>query len=208
MKDEDSDITQEIKDVAKVTTLLNNGEPLSKFHISGKTDILLETIVNKKIVLFNNILKRGFNIKDGEFLYLHHAIRTNDIRFVKRIIEEANGDLEYLNKEDQFTKNNALHVAIEKQVNIDIITLLSENNIDWNHQNKNKQTPLHLLFYNKKLLKDPNIMNLIKTITKINFDLQDLIGFSPRDIIKCYSLTKTWKKTELSKFFKDYLKSA
>lgn len=199
----DIEITlKDIKDVAKVTNLLNEGIQLSKFHIPSKTDIMLEAIVNKQQIMIHNFIERGFDLKNGEFLYLHHAVRTEEFKIVKLIIEKMKDNLEFLNKTDNLTGNNALHVAIETNKTIEIPLLLSNSNIDWNQKNKQGQTPIHFLLRNKILLKDKNIIELLKSATekKADFTIKDVMDISPTDIINSYSLSDEWHHTKAAKF--------
>lgn len=186
-----------MKDMPTIMNLLNEGAPLSQFHIPGKTDILLETIVNKNIVMFNNLLERGFDIESGEFLYLHHAIRTKELRYVKEIINRIS-NLCYLNKIDPVSGDNALHVATKLMVDNTIILELSTHGVEWNIQNDVGQTPLHHLLRNYIILDKVIVDELINK--KANFDCKDKMGISPNDILYSFSLNNEWKQDNSSKY--------
>jgi ankyrin repeat protein len=189
-------VKEALKDFAKMTNLINEGVPLSKFCIPNISDILLEAIIQKKIVVFNKIINMGFDIKAGEFLYLHHAIRTKDIRYIKPILDKVGLDINYINKQDLEMQNNALHIAIAMNVSDNIIVLLSKSMINWNTQNKNGQTPLHFLLRSRMI--DKSIMNELIN-NEIDLNIKDNMGISSIDIINSFALNKNWKNTEMSK---------
>ena len=145
MRMEKKEKSEILKDFALMTQMLNDGVPISYFHIIGKTDLLLETIVSKNFIVFKNVLERGFDVKNGEFLYLHHAVRTLQTKFVKEILKKVGTDKGYVNRIENATGNNVLHVALQMMADLDMIMLLSQFNIDWNLKNNNEETPLCLL---------------------------------------------------------------
>lgn len=187
-----------LKDMSLMVKLINEGVPLSKFYIPGKTDILLETIITKNIVMLNNIIKKGFNIKKGEFLYLHHAVRTQELRYVKTILNQIKNDTAYINKVEPSTKDNALHVATDAGVDFPIIMELSHNQVNWNAQNNYGKTPLHNLLRKYVVLENELVDELIDK--KANFQLKDKLGITPLDIIKSFNLEKEWSSEPLNQY--------
>lgn len=187
-----------IKDMAKITSLLNSGVDINNFKIVGKTDVLLEAIVNKKIIFFNNMLSRGFDPINNEFLYLHHCVRTNELRYVKALLKVIKHNQLYLNKTDPSTGDTALHVATSQILDNNIVLELSRANLNWNAKNHHGQTPLHNLLRNYLLLEEKLIDEIFNK--QADFKIKDKMNISPLDIIKSFGLDEGWRNSEQTKY--------
>lgn len=186
------------KEMAKITSLLNEGVPLSEFYIKNKTDILLETIVDKKISMFYNVLKRGFDIKKGQFLYLHHAVRTKELRYITEILERMKNDKIFLNNKEIGTGNNALHVATQEITDVSIIIELSKAGVSWNTQNNIGQTPVHFLLRNYLFVNKLIVNELLDK--KADFNIKDNMNISSLDIINSFKLNNEWITNKNSEY--------
>jgi ankyrin repeat protein len=184
-------------DAAKVNTMINHGVSFEQLYIPNKTDVLLETIVRKNIILFKKVLKKGFPILEREFLYLHHAIKTNDIMYVELLLSYAENK-KLLGKTDPYSKNNCLHIACNNSISQEIILLLSKNGANWNAQNIYGQTSFHALLRYYPVLNPELLENIMQQ--NIKFNLKDNLGISCKDIIKSLSLDEDWITEENNQY--------
>lgn len=161
---------------------------LAENLVNKKTgDILLESIIRKSEYLFLRILSGSFNFDKNKFLYLHHAVRTKEMIFVKSLVEKMN-DLN-INKKDSFNNKTALHLACEINAQ-DIALYLSQKGLKWSSRDKLKQTPLHLLLRNSSYIEDSLIEEMINK--DIDIDQKDVMQICCRDIIKSFSFDNDW----------------
>ena len=187
LKQEDVEEYVRLWNLFEINKVLDMGMSAEKLVIKNKTDILLEAILRKSRLIFLRILKSLYNFNCNDFLYLHHAVRAKDIFFVERLLKKMS--LEEINKTDLITKNNALHIATEENLQ-DIIVLLSKYGVAWNKGNYLKQTPLHLLLRNCAYL-EQKLLNELQT-KEINIKIKDVMGISAKDIIKSFSHDSHW----------------
>lgn len=185
-------------DAAKVNTMMNNGVSFEQLTIANKTDVLLETIVRKNIILFKKVLRKGFPVLNGPFLYLHHAIRANELNFVKLLLESVTDQKLLLDRLDRATGNNSLHIACNNPVSQDIILYLSQQGADWNAQNAYGQTPLHGLLRNYPLI-DRNLIDEIVS-GKAKLTIKDNLGISSKDILRSLALDEDWSNEENNQY--------
>lgn len=179
------------RDLSALTNIINDGLDVNLFVIPKNTDILLAAINKEHKTLFTSVLEKGFKCKNNNgFLYLHHAIRTNDIFFVKSILEKYK--LESLDfNEYSSTKDNSLHIATsEKNISIDILHYLTEQGIKWDEQNNEGQTPLHILL-NKNEEINEELISILQQHKNV-FYIKDNSLMSPLDIIDSFSLSSEW----------------
>ena len=178
-------------DLPAINLLLDEDFKAHDMVIAHKTDVLLESIVRKSKPLFIKLINKDFNYRKNKFLYLHHAIRTNEIFFVEKLLEKFS--LSLINKIDPINKNSALHVACT-MANFDILSLLNKYDLNWNLKNNLNQTPFHILLRTSLFIP----MNVQERILdkKINIDLKDKMNISCRDIIKSFSHDKQWLSYE------------
>jgi ankyrin repeat protein len=179
------------RDLSALTNLVNDGFDVNLLVIPKNTDILLAAINKEHKTLFTSTLDKGFKCKNNNgFLYLHHAIRTNDIFFVKGIVEKYKSESLDFN-EYSSSKDNCLHIAAgELNIAIEILIYLSEQGIKWNEQNNEGQTPLHILLRNNEEINEELISVLIKE--KNIFYIKDNNAMSPLDIINLFSHSAEW----------------
>jgi len=180
------------RDVSKLINMINDGIDINSLVIPKNTDILLVALNKKHYFLFKEVLSRGFNCKSkNKFLYVHHAIRTQDIFFVKEIVEHYKSiGLDY----NEYTKekHNCLHIAaMEENIGDDIFIYLTQNGIKWAERDKFGQTPLHILLRRNVIIKEP-ILNLLKKNKKVFF-IKDNLNMSAIDIMNSEILSKEWK---------------
>lgn len=186
-------------DVSKINTMINDGVALNLFHIPKRTDILLETIVRTNLIMFKKVLAKGFAVEQGEFLYLHHAVRTNDWLFCQGIILNVVNKKEYLNRIDKISGNNVLHVGLNKKVHQKLIRGLSLNGVAWSTQNSSGNTPLHILFQNYQIIDTRLTDNLAEKID-LPLDVKNNIGVTPRDILKMHAKNIEWINEENNQY--------
>lgn len=185
------------KDLSFLTNMIVDGVDVNSLVIPHHTDVLLVALNKKNKTLFKTVLEKGFKCnRENNFLYVHHSIRTNDVFFVKKIIEKYIEDGINFNEYSK-EKENCLHIACsDKILNEEIIIYLSQLKIKWSEKNLYGETPLHILrkspekispnllsfFENKKLefknmLAEKNSVNS-ETETIINIiDIVDLTSF-------------------------------
>ncbi len=88
MKFSEEYIEETLKDTSKITNFILEGNDVSLLYKEDHTDALLESLIKKNINVLKRILEAGFPNKEKKyFLYIHHAIRTKKIRFVKELVE-------------------------------------------------------------------------------------------------------------------------
>lgn len=184
-----------IWDVSRINTMINDGVCLDLFHIPKRTDILLETIVRANLIMFKKVLAKGFPVEQGEFLYLHHAVRTNDWLFCQGIIKSLTDKKGYVNRIDRISGNNALHVGLNKKVHQKIIRGLSLNGVSWITENSSGNTPLHLLFQNYQII-DRRLTDDLAEKESLPLDVKNNIGITPRDILKSHARNVEWISEE------------
>lgn len=180
------------RDVSQLTNMINEGVDVNSLVVPKHTDILLVAFNKQHRSLFKVVLSKGFNChNDNGFLYVHHAIRTQSVFFVKKIIEHY----EFINLNyNEYTKDrdNCLHVAaMEQNIGEDIFIYLTQCGIKWTERNKLNQTPLHILLRNHFAINEA-IVNLLRNQTKAFF-IKDDFGISPLDIINSASLSEEWR---------------
>lgn len=190
-------ITQAIKcfknwDVARLNTMMNQGIDLNVFIDKSKTDLLLESIVRKNLSIFKKALIKGHRVLNSNFLYLHHCVRTKDIRFVQLLLSHVNNDKNIFEKKDSLSNNNSLHVACSVQVPIKIVELLSESGENWTEKNIYGHTALHILLRNYPILSE----EIVQEIKDLDFNIEDNLGITSKDILKSLSMDKEWSKQE------------
>jgi hypothetical protein len=186
-------------DVSKINTMINNGVALNLFHIPKRTDILLETIVRANLIMFKKVLAKGFSVEQGEFLYLHHAVRTNDWLFCQGIILNVVAKKEYVNRIDKISGNNVLHVGLNKKVRQKLIRGLSLNGVAWSTQNSSGNTPLHILFQNYQII-DTRLTDNLAEKMDLPLDVKNNIGVTPRDILKMHAKNIEWISEENNQY--------
>ena len=188
-------------DLPQLNTVLDNNV-LAETLVNKKTaDILLESIIRKSEYLFFRILSTPFNFDRNKFLYLHHAVRTKEIIFVKALVEKM--DNVNINKKDRFSNKTALHLACELNTQ-DIALYLSQNGLKWSASDKLKQTPLHLLLRSSSYIEN-DLLEEIKN-KNIDIDKKDLMQISCRDVIKSYSFDNDWLEIKENKNLLEKLK--
>lgn len=181
------------RDLSALTNIINSGFDVNLLVIPKNTDVLLAAINKENKTVFNSVLERGFKCKNNHgFLYLHHAIRTNDIFFVKRIIEKYK--IEGINfNEYSSSKDNCLHIAAgELNMSDEIISYLSEQGIKWTEQNVEGQTPLHIILKTKEEISF-NILKILE-VQKHIFNIKDSNSMSALDLIKLFSFSGEWRQ--------------
>jgi ankyrin repeat protein len=179
------------RDLSALTNLVNDGFDVNLLVIPKNTDILLAAINKEHKTLFSSALNKGFKCKNNNgFLYLHHAIRTNDIFFVRNIVDRYK--LESLNfNEYSSDKDNCLHIAAgEINISNEIMVYLTEQGIKWSEQNNEGQTPLHILL-NKNEEITEELIELLRQEKNI-FYIKDNALVSPLDIINSFSFSSEW----------------
>lgn len=191
----DNEYTQEdienalrIGDLAEITKMINQGIDVNRLSLHLRTDILLETMVRKNFSLFKLVLEKNFNIHKNHFFYLHHAIRTNDIDFLKKMIEFYKKNKISIKEIDE-NKNNLLHtLCLQKNIDKEMVELLMKENIKWEQKNIFGHTPLHVLLRNHQYIEDFLIDILMKK--KKVFFMKDLSNINCIDILKSFSQDK------------------
>lgn len=179
------------RDLSALTNLVNDGFDVNLLVVPKNTDILLAAINKEHKTLFSSALEKGFKCKNNNgFLYLHHAIRTNDIFFVKNIVERYKSEALDFN-EYSFDKDNCLHIAAgEINISDEIMIYLTEQGINWSEQNNEGQTPLHILLNkNEEITED--LIDVLKKQKSI-FHIKDSSLMSPLDIIDSFSFSSDW----------------
>lgn len=192
------------RDLSQLTNMLNDGLDVNSLVVPKRTDILLAAINRENPHFFNTVLKNGFRCKNEHgFLYLHHAIRTHDIFYLKKLIEQYN--MEGLFVDEKNTENeNCLHVAAgESNTPNEIFECLDSLNISWADQNNYGQTPLHILIKTRFSISDKVVKILSKN--KKAFKIEDNFGMTPIDMIQNEMSSEDWKNTnkELILLIKD-----
>ena len=189
-------------EVVKLTQMLNDNVPFEYFVLEHRTDILLESIAKKNIILFQKILKKNFNLQKGQFIYLNHAIRTREDKYILPILNLIHTDKAYLNKQDE-NGCNALHVAAEVEVNQKMLIVLSKAGVSWEKQNRIGQTPLHIAMRNYVVLDQDLVDEIIEK--KISIDIADEMGITVRDIIKSFARDAEWRENEMAMYILEKL---
>lgn len=176
----------------KLMAWIEDGANPSEFKIKGKTDILLETIVGDKSVLFDTVIDKGFDVKSGEFLYLRHAARNPNPKYVERLLAIVGLNAKYLERRDEFDGGTALHAATkaaEKGFGTRTALALSLGGCDWKAKDKEGKTPLHYLLRGGESLSD----EILKEIAdKADFSISDDLGVSCADIVRSFALDSDW----------------
>ena len=182
---EDIENALRIGDLAEITKMINEGIDVNLFYLTFRTDVLLEAMVRKNFFLFELVLLKNFDIKKNKFHYLHHAVRTGDKDFLKKMIE-------YYKKNNISTKeldqdnNNLLHtLCLQKYIYKDILLMLMKENIKWEQKNIFGHTPLHVLLRNHEYVDDFLIDILLKK--KKLFFMKDVSNINCIDILKSFS---------------------
>jgi ankyrin repeat protein len=79
-----------------------------------------------------------------------------------------------LNIQTRVLKKNALHFAVERNCDLEIIKMLVENGIDYNQVDALGRSPI----YYSKLFNDRlNIFNYLFNLININLGFIDVLGF-------------------------------
>lgn len=74
-------------DLSKLTNMLSDKVDINSLVIPKRTDVLLVALIKQNKGLFNSVLLSGFpSLNNKNFRYIHHAIRTKDIYFVRSLI--------------------------------------------------------------------------------------------------------------------------
>jgi ankyrin repeat protein len=185
---EDIENALRIGDLAEITKMINQGVDVNRLSLHLRTDILLESMVRKNFSLFELVLEKNFNIHKNNFFYLHHAIRTNDIDFLKKMIEYYKKNKISVKEIDK-DKNNLLHtLCLQKYIDKKMVELLMKEKIKWEQKNIFGHTPLHVLLRNHQYIEDFFIDILMKK--KQLFFLKDLSNINCIDILKSFSQDK------------------
>lgn len=113
MKFNEEYIEETLKDVSKITNFILEGNDVSLLYRKDHTDALLESIVKQNIYLLKRILSQGFPSKDKKyFLYIHHAIRTKNFKFVQELVQHYKKYDISINEVDE-SNNNCLDIIKE-----------------------------------------------------------------------------------------------
>lgn len=179
------------RDLSALTNLVNDGFDVNLLVVPKNTDILLAAINKEHKTLFSSTLEKGFRCKNNNgFLYLHHAIRTNDIFFVKHLIKKYKSESLDFN-EYSTTKDNCLHIATgEINISVEILTYLTEQGIKWSEQNNEGNTPLHILLRSNEEVSE-ELIEILRQEKSI-FHTKDDTLMSPLDIINSFSFSPEW----------------
>ncbi len=180
------------KDLSSLTNMIEDNVDINSLVIPHHTDVLLAAINKRNKNFFRYVLEKGFNCKSGHnFLYIHHAIRTHELFFVKELLSHYKKiGLSY--NEYSKEKDNNLHVAVAEGSSCDdIIELLTVEGIRWDEQNIQGQTPLHILLRTEESISD-KIIKIIKKQKKI-FNVEDNFSISPLDIIESAKNDDFWR---------------
>lgn len=190
------------RDLSALTNMINDGVDINSLVVPKNTDILLAAINKENKSFFNAVLANGFKCKNQNgFLYLHHAIRTHDLFFIKKIVEKykkENIDINELTS----SNDNCLHIAAgENGVSFEILSYLNSCSIKWDDKNNDGQTPLHVLLEKNNVIPE-DIVLLVKNVPSV-FNIKDNMGLSPLDLIKSYSLEWAESNKPLIEFIKE-----
>lgn len=192
------------RDLSALTNMLNDGVDVNSLVVPKNTDILLAAINKGNKAFFKYVLSKGFQCKNKNgFLYVHHSIRTHDIFFLKKIVEQYSLDkLNY--NEYTSSKDNCLHIACgENNISADILKYLTDCEIKWNEKNKFGQTPLHILLIRHNTV-TKEMLDILKNHLSI-FSIKDKMNVSPLDLVKINSLSSVWVENnqEIFNFIKE-----
>lgn len=189
------------EDVAALITLLNGGYEIDELRYKNLNDVLLISIMNKNDILFDRTMESDFNLEKSGFLYLHHAVRSNKIRFCTELLKKPLC-MDAINKVENIGKFNTLHVACHAEIKPEIIIMLSQHGGNWNHKNSDGQTPLHFLLRNVEVISKEIVQEII---SKADFTINDSIGISPLDIARSYKHDSLWMGEESHQYLVNQL---
>jgi ankyrin repeat protein len=191
------------RDLSALTNMINDGIDVNTLVVPKNTDVLLAAINKGNRSFFNTVLLKGFVCNNkNSFLYLHHAIRTHDIFFIKKIIEQYTKENMNYNEYSSY-KDNCLHIAAgEKNMPAYILSYLTDCGIKWDEKNNDGQTPLHILLRRNDVISE-EIVNILKKHLHV-FNINDNLEISPLDIIDSYSVSQDW--SEMNKPLLDMIK--
>jgi len=173
---------------------LKNGVSPNLFSVTNRTDLVLESIVRKKLYMLERALDYGFRLTD-QFNYLHSAIRTNDIKFVNLIEQEYNKLGKNIDEIDS-DGNNLWHIIMESQEHPTeaILAYVVKTGASIGHKNKQGKTPINILLQLHFIV--PNyFVELVKVDIGV-LDLADSFGITGRNIIESFKSNKDWCRQE------------
>lgn len=200
MKKEEKDLLDEFKkklihtNFSEITEHLKAGVSPNLFSVTNRTDLVLESIVRKKLYMLERALDYGFRLSD-EFYYLHHAIRTNDLKFVK-LIDQEYQKLGKNQNEIDADGNNVWHILMDAkdQPTDAIVNYVKSIGAKLDHKNKQGKTPINNLLRSALIV--PDFLIVMIKENKSILDLKDAFDVSPRDILNSCKYSKDWIQQE------------
>ena len=192
-------------DILEIAKHVKNKDVVKNLVLNNRTDVLLEAIFKNKFFIFEQAIINGFDFEERIILHLHHALKADKIKYVNLLLTHAKNIVEYVNKQEDITLDNPLHVCMKYEIKnkSEVILLLSKSNTSWNTINTDGHTPLHMLIRDYTLLNEDIIEEIIK---KADFNIQDINGVSTYDIIESMSFDKDWLKIPTIKLLLEKLK--
>lgn len=200
MKKEEKDLLEEYKkklihtNFSEITELLKSGVNPNLFAVTNRTDLVLESIVRKKLYMLERALDYGFRLTN-QFHYLHHAIRTNDMKFVNLIDQEYQKLGKDLNEIDS-DGNNLWHILMEaKEIPTEpILSYVKKIKADLGHKNKQGKTPINTLIRTSFVIPS-YFIEMVKENPSI-LDFSDALEVTARDVINSCKYSKNWISEE------------
>lgn len=165
-----------------INNMLNENK-VKLLQVNGKTDIIIESIVAKRFYIFKKAIEYGFPIDDTKFSYVNHIIRNGNIDYLKILFEHTKNKNYHILMQEKPYGQSALHMAILEGIPEDFIIYLSNNGANWNAQNVEGDTPLHLYIKSVPIIGE-EIANFIVSKSNFNKKLKNNEGKTIIDLIK------------------------